>query len=254
MLITRPDWKKIFELSFKKSSNNNLFNKFTLNDIGCDIKRLPNFLATYDNLPIDNIKNENKFPPTRFRRYLNIDILIKDYNRFEIVHNNNYKFKQDADDFRNKERIFKPILYKGIDYEFINIITQLSGLTIYAHNIKRNTLKTKRQNKIKKINMSIHQVRLLSYPGYKSDNSPENIHKDGVDYIVSALVLNKKNIKGGKSVIYNENKQEMYNTYLNENEFIFQNDKDLWHDITKIESDGNYVGYRDILGFDIKIL
>ena len=104
------------------------------------------------------------------------------------------------------------------------------------------------------MNISIHQVRLLSYPGYKSDNSPENIHQDGVDYIVSALVLNKKNIKGGKSIIYNENKQEMYNTYIDENEFIFQNDSDLWHDITKIESDGNYVGYRDILGFDIKLL
>ena len=201
MLFTRPDWKKILGLSFKKSNNNNLFNKFTLNDIGCNIGKLSNFKTTYDNLPIDYIKNSNNFPPTRFRRYLNVDILIKDSHTFKIVHNDNCEFSQNVDDYRNEKRIFEQILYKGIDYEFINIITQLSALTLYAYNTNISLLDNKNKHKkIKKINMSIHQVRLLSYPGYKSDNSPENIHQDGVDYIVSALVLNKKNITGGKSI------------------------------------------------------
>ena len=38
------------------------------------------------------------------------------------------------------------------------------------------------------------------YQHQNATNAPEGIHQDGADYIVSALVLERKNIKGGKAL------------------------------------------------------
>ena len=109
------------------------------------------------------------------------------------------------------------------------------------------------ESSIKQIIIDVHQVRLLSYNNQPSDNAPEGIHQDGADYIISALVLNKCNIENDHSIIYDKNKKELYRTNLNLGEFIFQDDKNLWHDITPLKAIENYNGYRDILGFDIKL-
>ena len=102
--------------------------------------------------------------------------------------------------------------------------------------------------------LDIHQVRLLSFNNQPSDNAPEGIHQDGADYIISALVLNKHNIENDTSIIYNKNKKEIYRTNLDTGDFIFQDDVNLWHDIAPINAANNCTGYRDIIGFDIKIL
>ena len=65
------------------------------------------------------------------------------------------------------------------------------------------------------------------------------------------MILNKHNIENDISVIYDENKKEIFRTHLNTGDFIFQDDIKLWHDIKPINSVGNYNGYRDIIGFDI---
>lgn len=104
------------------------------------------------------------------------------------------------------------------------------------------------------MDISVHQVRLISYLNKISDNAPEGIHRDGADYIVSALILNKNNILNGKSIIYDQDKNKLDEYQLELGEFIFQEDKNLWHDITPILADNDYFGYRDILGFDLKII
>ena len=105
----------------------------------------------------------------------------------------------------------------------------------------------------KKYNVSVHQVRLLSYPHLTSDNAPEGIHQDGVDYIVSALVLNKHNISNDASIIYDDKKHEIFRKNLEVGDFIFQEDRQLWHDISLIQAEKGFLGYRDILGFDISL-
>lgn len=48
-------------------------------------------------------------------------------------------------------------------------------------------------------------------------------------------------------------KKKIYDTILNESEGIYQEDKKLYHYVDEIKTiDDNYIGYRDILGFDIQ--
>ena len=66
--------------------------------------------------------------------------------------------------------------------------------------------------------ISLHQVRQICYPGLESHNSPEGIHRDGADYIVSALVLNRFNVQDGESIIYTPDKKHiLFQDILKEN-------------------------------------
>ena len=82
---------------------------------------------------------------------------------------------------------------------------------------------------------------------------PRSVHRDGADYIVSALVLNKRNVNGGKSTVLTPDKRSVLLEHtLEAGEGIFHEDRELWHDITKVHAgpDGE-LGYRDIIGLDI---
>ena len=52
-----------------------------------------------------------------------------------------------------------------------------------------------------KLIVTIHHTIVYSYFDCGSTNSPEGIHQDGMDYIVSALVIERQNISGGTSII-----------------------------------------------------
>ncbi|MHA7058699.1 2OG-Fe dioxygenase family protein [Aquimarina sp. M1] len=84
---------------------------------------------------------------------------------------------------------------------------------------------------------------------------------------MSALVINRQNIVGAESQIYEKtdatNNELIYNKVLAPGEFIFQADtgeeftfgNDLWHYVTSIEpEDVSKPGIRDIIGFDMDIL
>ena len=212
---------------FNRCNNGNIYKKLNLSNINCDINKLNKLRLSYNNLPIDTMI-DNK--PTRFRRYGKIHINFENGYKMKCINDN--IFKQDVDDFRNKPRIFEPIV--EYDNSFLNLIKNISYLP------KMDNIN------IKKMDIHIHQIRLISYPFISSDNSPEGIHRDGADYIVSALVLNKHNINNDKSIIYNENMEEIFNTNLNLGEFIFQEDRKLLHDITKINANEGFIGYRHI--------
>lgn len=196
---------------------------------------------SYNNLSIDLV-NENNIP-IRLRKFAKFKINIDNtQNKFDIYHINCNKFKQNVNDFRKNERIFDFIDESVLKSEFIiNFIGQISS---YAY-LDKNDIN------IKNINVSLHQVRQICYPGIESHNSPEGIHRDGADYIVSAFIINKSNISGGNSIIYDKNKKEIFKKELNEYEGIFQEDKKLWHYVEPINSINNKIGYRDILGLDI---
>ena len=233
----KPDWNKIKNIGnidYKKLHNNLICSNAVSNKL----------IKSFDKLPIDKYLINNN-PPTRFRKFSKYNIRTHDINKYHIYNYNCNIFKQNVSDSRGNIRNFELIDTELInDKWIIELLTNISGLCIFNNNNKR----------INNIDITLHQIRQLAYPNIKAHNSPEGIHKDGADYIISAFVINKKNIIGGKSIIYNENKNKIYETIINNNEFIFQEDKNLWHYVTPIEAyDSNYNGIRDIIGLDIKI-
>lgn len=82
-------------------------------------------------------------------------------------------------------------------------------------------------------------------------------HIDGMDYIVSALVVNRKNLlpETGQSSVYTLEQEKLLETVLQPGEGIFQDDINLMHHITNIQRDVQSIpGIRDMLGIDVQIL
>jgi len=213
--------------------------KLNLKNMNFPMNTIIPFKKTFDYLPNDSyIKNH-----TRSRLYRNY--LIENINNDFII-KPTYKntFTQEVPDSRKKLRVFE-LIREPMNPFLINFLTMSSNLLNMNHPFK-------------KISVDVHQVRQICYPDIKSHNSMEGIHQDGADYIISACVLNRYNIEGGVSSIYDSNIKLLDEFTLKENDFIFQDDKNLYHYVTPIQytESNSYLGqgYRDIIGIDIKIL
>ncbi|AHM75883.1 2OG-Fe dioxygenase family protein [Yersinia hibernica] len=113
---------------------------------------------------------------------------------------------------------------------------------------------------IKKIEVTCHQVSLIiDNTTHSVSNSPEGLHQDGSNYIVSALVIDKYNIEGGISKLYCAEKDMLIKSHTLEcGEGLFHIDKNstIWHQVTpiKLKDPSIKMGYRNILGFDFNYI
>jgi len=165
-------------------------------------------------------------------------------------------FEQDVDDFRVWKRVFKQASREAVENElFFELLKKMAGLVKKIH------------PEVRKIQITSHFMRTISEEKIKGENSPEGVHEDGAQYIMSALVVNRQNITGAESQIYekitSEKNELIFKKVLEPGEFIFQADtgeeftfgNDLWHYVTPIEpEDIANSGIRDIIGFDMDIL
>ncbi|MEM5030552.1 2OG-Fe dioxygenase family protein [Priestia sp. WB3] len=149
-------------------------------------------------------------------------------------------------DYRLIPRKFKELPEFLFDEDLKKIIIQV-GNKVKKHNTA-----------VKKLSIAIHHTLVLCIPDQVSSNSPEGIHQDGMDYIVSALVVERNNISGGESIIYGADATTpLLNITLQSGQGIFQPDKgtDLWHEVTPISLvDPKHSGYRSTIGFDVLIM
>ena len=213
--------------------------KINLRNINFPTHLTPSFHNSYNNLLYDQYIPDK----TRMRRYAHYKVDYSTVKNYDIKFIPANTFAQNVPDSRKEERVFS--LIENPNDPFIMEFIKLNCTILMAN------------RPFKKLSIDLHQVRQITYPGIISHNSLEGIHQDGADYIVSACVLNRFNIKGGVSSIYNINKDKIYETKLKKYDFIFQDDKSLFHYVTPVEyyeSDGfERYGFRDILGIDIKI-
>lgn len=192
---------------------------------------------------------------TRQRMIAAFDIEIWD-DTFFIERSIPEGFQQDVDDFRVWKRVFTQAPPRAVENElFDELLKKMAGLIQEIH------------PEIRKVQITSHFMRTITREKIKGENAPEGIHEDGAQYIMSALVVNRQNIKGAESQIYektrSQDKELIYSKVLAPGEFIVQADtgeeftfgNDLWHYVTPIEPvDIAQPGIRDIIGFDIDIL
>ncbi|MBU2898089.1 2OG-Fe dioxygenase family protein [Vibrio hepatarius] len=149
-------------------------------------------------------------------------------------------------DFRSLPRVFTELPQQYFNDDLVRFIES---------NIKRAVHSNP---KVKMLNITIHHTCIVCDKDNYATNSPEGIHQDGSDYLVSAYVLERVNIEGGASVIFGEDKStEILRTTLDAGYGIFQPDlnTDLWHYVEPIKvSKGRSSGWRSSVGLDLDIM
>jgi len=244
MFLTKikPNWRHIHHLQGQP------FIHFNLQTFGSEHEIPYDFMKSYNDLPPDTYVPMTYNGATRSRRYANMRVDVTDNYEYSIYHTNNDTFIQAVDDSRGIERTFELMDFQHLNQPWLtNFITQISALSVLNHNYYKG------HKKVKEVDVHLHQVRQTTYENVEAHNSPEGIHRDGADYIVSAFVIHRNNILGGESIIYDQNKMVTYKTILDDKEGIYQEDIKQWHYVTPIQLDLPGIGFRDILGIDITL-
>ncbi len=170
------------------------------------------------------------------------------------------QFEQDLgeNDVRSWPRVFMEAPSKHVENPlFFSFLKELFLKVNVVHPIP-----------VTEVKITAHFMSVKATKEAPGDNSPEGAHEDGADYIVSALVINRKNLAGGESQIIEQNmttgnKDTIFSHILQPGEFIFQADSrdedyfgtDLWHHVTPfyVADDQQGEGWRDIIGLDIDV-
>ncbi|NMM28738.1 MAG: 2OG-Fe dioxygenase family protein [Glaciimonas sp.] len=88
-----------------------------------------------------------------------------------------------------------------------------------------------------RLSIVVHHTVVWCDAKQAGSNSPEGIHQDGMDFIVSALCIERRNVQGGRSIVYGADKATpIFAMELQPGQGIFQPDArtSLWHEVTPI--------------------
>jgi hypothetical protein len=205
-----------------------------------------------DRLSINDLALFNQIKPYRRRGISQFMLTKSEQNNFEWTIEElpyaSYSQKSDVKfDYRKLPRKFAPssAIVTSSD-EFRKILVHLAVMSDIS-----------RFGKAKKIKIICQQVGIVTDPNQQVSNAPEGIHQDGCDYIVSALVIERKGVAKGASVVFGSDKKTEYlRCILKDGDAIFQADtgSPLWHVVEPIEEEKKgQQGVRNIIGYDIYI-
>tara|TARA_R110002074_G_scaffold156998_2_gene313503 strand:+ start:41 stop:1864 length:1824 start_codon:yes stop_codon:yes gene_type:complete len=177
------------------------------------------------------IKKDNYYNNSRNRAFS----MLKIEDNIEIIGNLNFYQSGTYNNFNgNKMR------------EYPNIDENILNDKLFIEILKNFNFIVKEQYGENNKYIQIHKIRV--YANKDSTNLvPEGIHQDGFN-MIAIYCLARVNIKGGRSIIYDENKKIIYEKELAEGEMIAINDNKYFHNVTNIELlDKEKIGYRDII-------
>ena len=103
-------------------------------------------------------------------------------------------------------------------------------------------------NATEKWRIQSHQFRIVASKQEQGKPTPEGIHKDGADYIF-IMLINRENIIGGESTLYDNNKKLIDQTVLeNQGDTILLDDRMVYHGVSEIKPiDATKPALRDVL-------
>ena len=181
------------------------------------------------------------------------------HNLWRVVQQECHGFTQNVgpDDPRAIERIFDPTAIDIVRHrEFQRLLVAVAEMVEDAE--------TEAGRLVSGLTLTFHQMGLEALAdGVAPTMAPEGIHRDGADYIVSALVVERDDVEGGESVILCPDKvRKLLTVTLAPGQGLFQADtlytllpdQQLWHNVSPVElrdSDGDERGSRNIFGFDV---
>lgn len=150
--------------------------------------------------------------------------------------------------------------YRALPRTFAPLDSRISQQPIYRQFLAQIAQRVSARQLARVLTMTAHHIRcFVDDENDTATNSPEGIHQDGADYIVSALVVERYNVSGGISKIYDDSagSNTIFSACLDAGEGLLQPDRGspLWHEVTPIfRTDPSLpVGYRSIIGVDIDV-
>lgn len=156
-------------------------------------------------------------------------------------------FKQAVSDYRAKPRTFALME---------DAVTSHPGLLSLLASAAE-TIRTVHPD-VRRIDAYAHQVTVMARPRQSGHPAPEGLHQDGADFIISALVVERANVRGGVSRIYEGRggTTPLIEIELQRGEGIFQIDagSNLWHEVSAVAvDDPARDGHRMTLGLDLHV-
>lgn len=168
-------------------------------------------------------------------------IPINSFTQSLALHEHEKKF-----DWRKLPRIFSEIEDRYV---------QLPSFIALLKGIARKILQF--DGEIQRFRIVAHHVRVKSRTHRIKGNSPEGIHQDGYPYVVTALVVERENVDGAESQIFDEEMTHpIFTCTLMPGCGILQPDlgTNLWHQVTPIYPiDPLKEAIRSTIGLDIEI-
>ncbi len=109
-----------------------------------------------------------------------------------------------------------------------------------------------------RLRLVVHQMMTVARGPGAAEPAPEGLHQDGADYILSALVIRRRGVRGGTSRVRRGAAGPLLlEQTLGEGEGVFQPDagSPLWHEVSALHAtDPAHEGHRMILGIDAHVL
>lgn len=208
---------------------------FTLNSRARDFITI-DLKSSFDNLKPDPYYNEKRgraFSLLNISDLENISI-IGDIDFFQSTTYNNYN----GDIVRKYPNIDSSILGDKIFKFFVNTFKKEIDEATKSLTLPYNS-----------DYIFVHQIRVYASNDTSVNLVPEGIHRDGYN-IIGMSIINRENIQGGISNVYDSEKNIVLSNQLQRGEMLIVNDAKMYHDVTPIKlHDNNREGYRDIFVF-----
>ncbi len=193
---------------------------------------LNDFQASWNDLPADQFLSDGGH--YRYRRY---SVFNWRYNQalellpHEPHYQSTYRNAMNGGIYRDYEAFKNNIIENIVLQEIIE--WSVTNISFYQE---------------KKWRIQAHQFRIETNNTESGKPTPEGIHKDGADFIL-IMLLHRHNITGGVNHIYDNNKNLLFGTVLEElGDCILLDDRKVWHGVSEIHAlDTSKTGYRDVL-------
>lgn len=135
------------------------------------------------------------------------------------------------------ERWFQPILPEVADS------AAFRALSDFAH-----ALFSQLAPEVERWQVEAHQFRIEALPDQPGQPTPEGVHRDGVDYVLVALI-DRQNIREGTTTIHSADGTQLGAfTLIDPLDIALVDDQRVWHGVTAVEPlDPGAPAWRDVL-------
>ncbi|MBS7422900.1 MULTISPECIES: 2OG-Fe dioxygenase family protein [Pseudomonas syringae group] len=137
----------------------------------------------------------------------------------------------------------------GIDRNYLPITEQTIENPVFRQILMSCAVVLESLHPATRWRAQVFQNRIWARPSEKGNPTPEGVHRDGVDYVLT-LLGNRYQIEGGESFTYlaDRHTKVAATTLADPGEFIFLDDVRMSHGVTPITCTyPEQEGYRDVL-------